>query len=361
MQKPRARSVTKIGAVSTDWSLTVGDARGFPAMGGAGWARLGQVKQYSKNHWVTGTIWANAQQIGVRSWDNHNHLDCPVVVMQRYMDVGMAGIVQRAQGTGQIVINDVDDWFWGIHENNAAYGAVDPLLNMGSNTSHYRETLLASNVVTVSTQFLACEIAKFGDVRVEVIPNGVDARRYEQRRHRKATPIIGWAGSTGHRSGDLTVLQKPFAEIRDEFHFHHTGANDRYPTFAEEVGLAEKQVTTLPMLPPHEYPYGMVFDIGVVPLVDIPFNHAKSNIKGLEYAAAGVPFVASPLPEYVELSEQHHIGRLAKTSRDWVRELRALGDYETRLEEAVRQREAVLALSAKQQARLWDELIWSLA
>ncbi len=45
------------------------------------------------------------------------------------------------------------------------------------------------------------------------------------------------------------------------------------------------------------------FDVGVVPLRDSKFNRAKSWLKGLEYAALGVPFVASPTAEYRKLSK----------------------------------------------------------
>ena len=115
------------------------------------------------------------------------------------------------------------------------------------------------------------------------------------------------------------------------------------------------------MLAPHEYPYGFLFDVGVVPLVDIPFNHAKSNIKGLEYAVAGIPFVASPLPEYVLLAEEYGVGRLAKTARDWQRHLKALLDYEVRRDEARRQRHIVAEhFTVRKQARAWDNLIWDL-
>jgi glycosyltransferase involved in cell wall biosynthesis len=62
------------------------------------------------------------------------------------------------------------------------------------------------------------------------------------------------------------------------------------------------------------------FDIGIAPLDDIVFNHAKSWLKGLEYAALGIPFVASDLPEYVRLEKQHGIGVTAPSkSKAWRR------------------------------------------
>jgi Glycosyl transferases group 1 len=46
------------------------------------------------------------------------------------------------------------------------------------------------------------------------------------------------------------------------------------------------------------------FDIGLVPLADIPFNQGRSNVKAREYAAAGVPWLASPVGSYRQLGRE---------------------------------------------------------
>ena len=360
MRKEPTRTVCKIGAATTDWSGTVADDQGFPAMGGAAWIRLGNVKRYSVDNWVIGQVHRIGKTLAVQSLDQRPHLDCAVIVFQRYMDAGLEDAVTAARNNGQIIVNDIDDWFWGLHPKNSAHKLTDPKYSPKANIAHYRKILLASDVIVVSTPFLAARVIEWGAQRVEIIPNGVDIKIYPQRRHTDRPPVIGWAGSVASRSGDLTILRKPFATLPDTIAFHHTGDDHNAPSFASETGIHPKRVSTLPLLAPHEYPYGLPFDIGVVPLVDIDFNRAKSNIKGLEYAAAGIPFVASPLPEYVWLAEDHGIGRLAKTSRDWTKQLAALLDYDTRRAEAARQHEAVKALSARHQARAWDSLIWSL-
>jgi glycosyltransferase involved in cell wall biosynthesis len=40
------------------------------------------------------------------------------------------------------------------------------------------------------------------------------------------------------------------------------------------------------------------WDIGIAPLADTPFNHCKSSIKTLDYAALGLPVLASDRPAY---------------------------------------------------------------
>ncbi|HYV14976.1 MAG TPA: hypothetical protein VE972_03045, partial [Conexibacter sp.] len=44
-------------------------------------------------------------------------------------------------------------------------------------------------------------------------------------------------------------------------------------------------------------------DIGIAPLVDIPFNRARSNIKLKEYGSAGLAWLASPVGPYASMGE----------------------------------------------------------
>jgi glycosyltransferase involved in cell wall biosynthesis len=45
------------------------------------------------------------------------------------------------------------------------------------------------------------------------------------------------------------------------------------------------------------------WDIGIAPLADIPYNATRSDIKVKEYAACGVPWLASPFGPYSDLGE----------------------------------------------------------
>lgn len=359
--KPPQRFVKKVGAISSDWSRSVPDARGYPALGGAGWARIGQVAKHSKHHWVTGTLFSSDRSVGVRTWDHNVHLDVPILVVQRQMRYTFPDEIHKARSNGQVVINDLDDWFWGLHKSNAAYRLTDPKKNRISNIDHYKDVLLASDLVVVSTPFLAEQLSKWSDsLRIILIRNGVDVDYFSTRLQRQVDPVIGWAGSTAHRSDDLQLLKSVCAELPDAT-FAHTGWHPSAPQFHDEVGIEASRVLNTPMLAPHQYVHGLNFDIGLIPLTNIPFNQAKSNIKGLEYAAAGIPFIASPLPEYVYLAEELGIGRLASSSSDWVQHIAELQDADLRREEAKRQRALLTAhaLDAKTQARAWDELIWS--
>jgi hypothetical protein len=115
------------------------------------------------------------------------------------------------------------------------------------------------------------------------------------------------------------------------------------------------EVTRLtPLVPILSYP-GLLLpiDIGIIPLNNIQFNHAKSFIKGLEYAAAGVPFVASALPEY-ELLASQGIGRIARTDAEWEANLTDLLDYRLRRDEMIVNREVLEQFSMSARAPEWE-------
>jgi glycosyltransferase involved in cell wall biosynthesis len=57
------------------------------------------------------------------------------------------------------------------------------------------------------------------------------------------------------------------------------------------------------------------FDIGIAPLADIPFNAARSNVKVKEYAALGIPWLASPLGPYCGLGPEQ--GGMLVADGEW--------------------------------------------
>jgi hypothetical protein len=98
------------------------------------------------------------------------------------------------------------------------------------------------------------------------------------------------------------------------------------------------------------------FDIGIVPLSDIPFNHAKSTIKGLEYTAAGIPFVSSYSPEYA-LLESQGVGRVAASEDEWIGHLEDLINPKTRKEEIEKNYENIKMLhTIEVRGEEWDKI-----
>jgi len=333
----------KVGFASTDWSKTVLDKNGHPVMGGAGWARLGQYKDLLPYVTTIGILAHRNGIFGVKDWDGGLHFDHDVIVMQRVMFQDIPDKIRLAQANGQIIINDIDDWYWGLATSNGAFAASHPKASPDENTNHYKHILAASDYVTVSTPYLADRISQWVSCPIVLIPNFVDTAKFSVRVQTDTdVPTGGWVGSTGHRSGDLEILVGillPFVES-GKIRLHHSGATDHHPAFADLVKVPNELVSTLPMAAPQKYPELFQFDIGLVPLSDKPFNQAKSAIKGLEYASAGVPFIASCTNEYESLS-QDGIGLIAKKPKVWKGLIEFLRDPDNRKKQAIQVRERV--------------------
>lgn len=345
----------KIGIASADWSNTIKDENGHPVWGGSGWARFGQYASLLPYTVVQGSLISQRDVFGVRDWDGVDHFDCDVLFMQRYMFENVARILRASKGTGQVVINDVDDWYWGLRPSNSAFLLSHPKFNEEENVNHYSSIVGNSTAVTVSTPYLLERLRSKvkGDLVLQT--NYVDLSRFKPRQHTDGLPLIGWVGSTAHRSGDLEILKGILPPLhREGYGFHHSGHLEGRRSFRDATGVL---ASTLPLVAPSLYPESFVFDIGIVPLCDTPFNEAKSYIKGLEYAASGIPFVASDVGEYRRLHDEFGLGRIAKNGKDWRRHIKQLSDPAIRAEEAARNLELVRQFDISHGVKSFQEVI----
>ena len=72
----------------------------------------------------------------------------------------------------------------------------------------------------------------------------------------------------------------------------------------------------------------------------------NSDIKGLEYSAMALPFVAQSIDSYDELHKTG-VGRVAKNAVEWTRHLRALRSPEVRAAEGAKNRAGIATRDIK--------------
>jgi glycosyltransferase involved in cell wall biosynthesis len=352
----------RIGIASTDWSKTVFNASG-PVPGGANYVRLQQWRKHSKYESVTGYLihhWKHG--FGIINAKGVPDYDVDLIIAQRIMFKALTEQLRDRKPGGKPILNDLDDWYWGLHRDNAAYEMVQPGNNPEENINHYKDILQLSDGIVVSTPFLRDKmILEFGIPygNVTMIENCVDALSFKTRNHSQKKPIIGWVGSTAHRSGDLETVKDVFSD--SYYRMHHSGASPFAPSMAEKMGISSSRVSVSPMYEPVKYGANAFnFDIGIAPLNDIPFNQAKSWIKAIEYSAAGIPFVASDMPEYRRLHETYGIGRLASSLEEWKHHLAELRDRSVRVSEGKQNQRIVREhLDVRQMAKNYDAVIES--
>lgn len=314
-----------------------------PEPNGCAWYRLVLPSRVLRDQgWETGVGMPRASLehgIGIAYEDGMiSGWDISVLKLLMHRDV--PEMMRLMQSRGERLVVDVDDFHYGIHEENIAASSTNPHKNPTANRAFYEQGIRQADTVTVSTEFLA----DFYDTRVRdvrIVRNALDVERWTVV-EQPEKPTIGWVGGTLWRSGDVEILADwlPGFVKDHDLVVHHSGhipGDGRH--FGTRVGI--RRVRTTPMCLVKDYPDRMFsMHIGLVPLNRVPFSEAKSNLKGLEYAAKGIPFIATPTREY-ELLAEAGIGRLAETPDEWRDHATELLDPEIRREEGRRIRELV--------------------
>jgi len=238
--------------------------------------------------------------------------DFDVVVIQRPMKRVIFEAIPKMQDEGVTVIVEIDDDFTSLHHRNQAYENTSPDKHLEANRDLIRQSCLIADHVTVSTPALAEVYGGHG--RVSIIPNFVPGFLLDWRVPKYAR-ACGWSGTLRTHPTDLQVVGNGIARAMDI-------TAGTFAVVGESRGVQaalrlKQRVPQTGWLPISDYWKALGrLSMGIAPLEDSPFNRAKSNLKGIEYAAMGVPFVASPLPEY-RLLAIRGAGLLARTPDEW--------------------------------------------
>jgi glycosyltransferase involved in cell wall biosynthesis len=67
-----------------------------------------------------------------------------------------------------------------------------------------------------------------------------------------------------------------------------------------------------------------MFHVGIMPLVDGPFERGKCGYKLVQYMAAGLPVIASPVGVNMHMIEPGINGYLVSSTEEWIQALRSL-------------------------------------
>lgn len=163
---------------------------------------------------------------------------------------------------------------------------------------------------------------------VEMLPCGVRSREFEDARASDAEPpslfarlaglVVGFVGSL-RKEIDLALLAAA-AELAPDLNFVLVG-----PVMANVSALAARPNVRLVGPVPHGEVarYMARFDVGVLPYVLNPYTAAIMPAKLKEYLAAGLPIVATPLPEIRRFADEHpEVVTFANDAPDFVAALR---------------------------------------
>lgn len=264
---------------------------------------------------------------GLKIIDGEPALEADVVVLQRPMQSLLLDVIRGLQSEGVAVVVELDDDFKHLHHANAAFRVTHPTRSDYRNWHHLVAACRMADLVTCTTPALAKLYAGHG--RVAVLPNLVPAWYTELPapiRDDDSHVTVGWSGTVATHPDDLQQTRGAVGRALGR------RPGSRFHTIGQEAGVqaALRLPDSVPYsatgwLPLADYPAALqALDVGIVPLQPSAFNEAKSWLKGLEMAAVGVPFVASPTSPYRELHRRFGLGVLAESPREWER---AVGSF----------------------------------
>jgi len=223
-------------------------------------------------------------------------------------------------------------WLLKKRDNRIVYDFDDSVMYRSSRHANqssfsrrwaFRQMVKASDAVIAGNQFLKGEALRYvGEEKVWVVPTAVDVNSYPPKDYgtKQDAIILGWIGSgptLWYLQNLIPVLEnlcKRYPQLKlmvvsDEFFDSPT-----IPIIKKKWAL-EDEISDL-----------QSFDIGLMPLTEDVWSQGKCGLKAVQYSAAGIPIVCSPVGINREIVRDGLNGYLASTDAEWMEKISRLVD-----------------------------------
>ena len=247
-----------------------------------------------------------------------------VIVIQR-VNPYSTNILKKAKKHNIKIIYETDDDLLDIRPENPSYKYI---------LEHYDDIKkLVNNVdyITVSTDELKNRFNKLNINNIEIIKNYyvntfLQLKPFKFRGNNQIK--IGYFGTLTHQN-DLELMRKVILRLKDIF------SKKNIEIIFETAGVSlinsdwfrDVELPYYPMSMNTFYDWlsnNSDWDIGVVPLANLDFNKCKSELKYIEFAALGIPVVASGIGAYKDCIQNGVNGYLSTNEDEWVDKLSVL-------------------------------------
>lgn len=227
-----------------------------------------------------------------------------VVHMWRLFRAPARRLASALKEAGVAVVFDNDDDMTRVPKGSPAYREMTAAREQVA--KELGAMMRLTGLVSTTCGELAGRLRRLGAPEVRVVENYLEPGFLRERRDRGDGGVtIGWVAGMEHR-GDLRDLRlRRTLEQLLEAHPHVS-----LVSVGVDLGVRSDRYTHHAFVPFPQLPDAIAqFDLAIAPIADVSFNRVRSNIKVKEYAAAGVPWLASPIGPYKDLGEQQG-GRL---------------------------------------------------
>lgn len=214
-----------------------------------------------------------------------------------------------AQPLGRPLVFDLDDAVW-VPYSSPTYGSMlSRLLKMPQKTLR---TFGLARAVIAGNRFIADFAARFNP-SVTVIPTVVDTEVFRPRERSNPVPVLGWIG-TPSAAQYLQAIVPALQALAKKRAFRVRVIGGTIDAPGVDVEHREWRLE-------NEVDDFAGLDVGLYPLVEDDWSRGKSGFKAVQYMAAGVPMVASPVGVTREMIDDGRNGLLARSLDEWQAQL----------------------------------------
>ncbi len=181
------------------------------------------------------------------------------------------------------------------------------------------ECVVSRAAVTIAGNNFLRQWAEKQNSRIVQIPTTVDLTRYQPAPSRPDSFTIGWIGSpssANYLKPLVPVLSELTAQPNTKLQLIGSGT----------VTFPGINVEYLPWQEATETTAITQFDVGIMPLTADPWSEGKCSYKLIQYMAAGLPVIASPVGMNTEVVQHGINGFLVETPQEWQSALETLRD-----------------------------------
>lgn len=225
-------------------------------------------------------------------------LNSDVVLVHRYVDREMRAVVEQLTRAGVGVVWDNDDDMTSIPRGNPNRGKHGGAIALRLTIDIAKMVGLAQ-VVTTPSRELAERFRASGATDVRVLENFLPPEFTQAKANSHDGVVLAWLAGLEHQVDYQQLrLKETLERLLDEH------ADLRVMSIGLGLGLKTDRYEHLPIVDFFDLANVLSrADFGIAPLVDIPWNRARSNIKLKEYASAGLTWLASPVGAYRTMGE----------------------------------------------------------
>ena len=175
-----------------------------------------------------------------------------------------------------------------------------------------------ANLVLAGNEYLSDRAKENNSQSIEIFPTVVDTDKFVNKgAPEKNYFTIGWIGSPSTKKY-LFKIEEALKEI------YNLGKVKITLVGAGDLKFKDFQTDNIDWNEQTEVEEISKFDVGIMPLVDGPFERGKCGLKLIQYLSCGVPVIGSPVGVNNQIIQHGINGFKADTVKDWTKYLRIM-------------------------------------